>query len=1075
MRHQLVLSASCIAIIGGCADHETGDDPEFRIFGPTTTVVDNADSGFEAAVGRLFLFDGSGNGIGTCSATAITRSSIVTAKHCACAGVSAANSVFCLPQGGSGDMCTVLDGDEGFTSALTSFESHPSWANTCSFVDFTTSPPTSTDSSATGVDVAVAFLASNIPVSVVPTVPNVHLGNDPFLFGATESAAQGGAPRYFQVGFGDTNWSQDPPNNQTGVRRRGEAGSDLHWQSSAWGTVLETWFLESDANDDPGVANASTHASGDSGGALFMQPMDGPQRVGSPYLVGVISGASAVSWDDDQNWATTGSRNQHRDDFGNVKNSDLIALALAPDADQDGVLDGNDNCPPSACPINASSCANATQTDSDNDMLGDACDLCDDVKDAPALGVLGPDGDGDRVGDACDVCPLEGDPYQSDDDDDGVGDACDTCVEIDNPYAACTANNQCTSGWCIEELGVNGGRCSTQADDADGDGYGAACDGCTSNANDGIHELFANSNIDMEDFENVTALGDVCEAVPQYIVRPVLTPFEEQSANCPVGNTPETCRNVAKLFASATIGHSTGNNVAQYDADVGFRHCDCYDAAEDLLDRETCLATQCAILPADYSNPASKYLRISIGVNGGSAPVYPATLTETTFQRSFDSTVSGSDVYDHPDDQLEGDDEREKWRVGPTEMLLWPWKSDVVQGVIPGHPAASPVDQRFTGGIVWTFTNGKATTGSRDLAAGKRLRSVYTYVVTPLVAPMEPLGPMNWDPQFTCHGPDCYSWLRPGLDRINPPDYSFIDLQRDDMLLHEFAGDLVASVNKQPGAYQAKEFVAESVRSDLLAGKSMWLSPVEAEHVTRMLAAPGQGAYMPTEWTSSSQVHTLALEKSELVGTEVKNAGPFAPSDRSEYVALYSATDDAVFMLGGIDVWGANTQDIWRFDVASATWSPVIADGAGLQRVADAVYVPEDQRMIVVDRIDDSKIVRLLRVDLARNETQVLGAYHDAGIHTDIAVGYDGYGSFVLLLGNAEKDSIVGYRFAVEEGDIEAALVWIGEGELEGRLLGGPQLGDDGLVIPIELEDAPRLDVLDLELLGAATEGPKEL
>ncbi|HET6583800.1 MAG TPA: hypothetical protein VFG69_10135, partial [Nannocystaceae bacterium] len=245
MRHELVLAASCMALIGGCADHETGgeDEQDFRIFGPTTTIVDSTDSGFEAAVGRLFLFDGSGSSIGTCSATAVTRSSIVTAKHCACAAVSAANSVFCLPQGGSGDRCGMLDGDEGFTSALTSFGSHPGWADTCNWVDFSTSPPSSTDSSATGVDVAVAFLATNIPVDVLPTLPKVHLGIDPFLLGVTEGVQHGGVPKYFQVGFGDTNWGEDPPNNQTGTRRRGEAGSDLHWQSSNWGTVLETWFL----------------------------------------------------------------------------------------------------------------------------------------------------------------------------------------------------------------------------------------------------------------------------------------------------------------------------------------------------------------------------------------------------------------------------------------------------------------------------------------------------------------------------------------------------------------------------------------------------------------------------------------------------------------------------------------------------------------------------------------------------------------------------------------------------------------------------------------------------------------
>ena len=113
---------------------------------------------------------------------------------------------------------------------------------------------------------------------------------------------------------------------------------------------------------------------------------------------------------------------------------------------------------------------------------------------------------------------------------------------------------------CLKETGATQGHCSTQGDDADGDGYGEKCDDCPSNPENGQYELFANSNIDMEGIENVTALGDVCEQVPQYVARPVLTAFEEQNAQCPVGGQPETCRNVAKLFSSATIGHTPGSS-----------------------------------------------------------------------------------------------------------------------------------------------------------------------------------------------------------------------------------------------------------------------------------------------------------------------------------------------------------------------------------------------------------------------------------------------------------------------------------------------------------------------------------
>ena len=96
----------------------------------------------------------------------------------------------------------------------------------------------------------------------------------------------------------------------------------------------------------------------------------------------------------------------------------LTDFSPAADGDDDGIPDGEDNCPFTA---------NPDQTDVDGDGVGDACDNCPTTFNPDQTDV-----DGDGVGDACDNCPDAPNADQADSNGNGIGDACDIIpVEID--------------------------------------------------------------------------------------------------------------------------------------------------------------------------------------------------------------------------------------------------------------------------------------------------------------------------------------------------------------------------------------------------------------------------------------------------------------------------------------------------------------------------------------------------------------------------------------------------------------------------------------------------------------------
>ena len=99
------------------------------------------------------------------------------------------------------------------------------------------------------------------------------------------------------------------------------------------------------------------------------------------------------------------------------------------DNDGDGINNCDDNC------IDV---WNPSQTDSNNNGIGDPCDECS------------MDDDGDGVNNCDDNCVNEPNPLQGDADGDGIGDMCDGCYTYPDDCPTCITVEASQGGWSLE-------------------------------------------------------------------------------------------------------------------------------------------------------------------------------------------------------------------------------------------------------------------------------------------------------------------------------------------------------------------------------------------------------------------------------------------------------------------------------------------------------------------------------------------------------------------------------------------------------------------------------------------------
>ncbi len=150
---------------------------------------------------------------------------------------------------------------------------------------------------------------------------------------------------------------------------------------------------------------------------------------------------------------------------------------LLPDADSDGIWDGDDLCPETdlGLSVNMQGCAE-NQLDNDNDGFTNDLDDCDDVAGTSIYGSVGcPDGDGDGWQDSDDSHPNDNSEW-NDTDMDGFGDNSDDCItEFGNStqdLLGCIDSDG--DGW--SDSGDDFPEDTLEWKDSDADGYGDNAD-----------------------------------------------------------------------------------------------------------------------------------------------------------------------------------------------------------------------------------------------------------------------------------------------------------------------------------------------------------------------------------------------------------------------------------------------------------------------------------------------------------------------------------------------------------------------------------------------------------------------